>query len=148
MLHLREAHDGDSDVVVDIFQAARAAAMAYLPVVHTDAEDRVFFRGLADSGAMTVALEGERVVGFVVVDRSRVEHLYVAPDAWRRGAGSRLLDDVRSRHPDGLELWVFQRNHAAIAFYTARGFRIVERTDGADNEEREPDAMMVWRGAR
>ena len=42
-----------------------------------------------------------------------------------------------------LELWVFQRNTGAVAFYEAHGFAIVEATDG-DNEEQEPDFRMTW----
>ena len=47
-----------------------------------------------------------------------------------------------------LRLWVFQKNTAALAFYRARGFREVERTDGSRNEEREPDVLLAWSRAR
>jgi hypothetical protein len=43
-----------------------------------------------------------------------------------------------------LRLWAFHRNAQALRFYAARGFRVVERTDGSRNEEREPDAMLEW----
>ena len=43
-----------------------------------------------------------------------------------------------------LELWVFQRNFGAIAFDEVHGFAIVASTDGADNEEHEPDHRMAW----
>jgi ribosomal protein S18 acetylase RimI-like enzyme len=43
-----------------------------------------------------------------------------------------------------LELWVFQRNAGAIAFYEAHGFTIVASTDGAGNDEHEPDHRMAW----
>ena len=32
----------------------------------------------------------------------------------------------------------------ALEFYAARGFTEVRRTDGATNEEREPDVLMAW----
>ena len=41
---------------------------------------------------------------------------------------------------------LFQRSRAAIDFYEKHGFTIAEATHGADNEEREPDARMVWPG--
>jgi hypothetical protein len=44
-----------------------------------------------------------------------------------------------------LRLWVFQKNTPAIRFYTCRGFRLVELSDGSGNEEREPDALYQWR---
>jgi hypothetical protein len=39
---------------------------------------------------------------------------------------------------------VFQRNIRARRFYESRGFHLVEETDGAANEEREPDARYRW----
>jgi hypothetical protein len=46
-----------------------------------------------------------------------------------------------------LQLWTFQRNSRARGFYEARGFNLIERTDGARNEEREPDALYLWTGS-
>lgn len=146
MAQLRAAHAGDADAVVGVFQAARADALAYLPILHSDAEDRAFFGGLVASGATTVAVDGEQVLGFAVVDGGRVEHLYVEPGEQRRGVGSLLLRRAQALYPGGLDLWVFQRSRAAIAFYEAHGFAIAGTTDGAANEEHEPDARMVWRG--
>jgi hypothetical protein len=44
-----------------------------------------------------------------------------------------------------LHLWTFQRNAQARRFYEARGFALVEETDGAGNEEKEPDALYLWK---
>jgi ribosomal protein S18 acetylase RimI-like enzyme len=140
---LRAAHAGDRDAIVDVFQSARAAALPHLPVLHLGAEDRDFFDGHIASGATTVAAEGERVLGFIVVGEGRVEHLYIEPGAQRTGLGSLLLCNAQALNPDGLDLWVFQRNRTAIAFYEAHGFTTVETGDGSNNEEREPDARMT-----
>ena len=43
-----------------------------------------------------------------------------------------------------LQLWAFQRNENALAFYKSQGFRLVKTTDGRDNEEHEPDALFAW----
>ncbi|HVF79474.1 MAG TPA: GNAT family N-acetyltransferase [Solirubrobacteraceae bacterium] len=142
--HLRSAQASDVGAIVDVFQSARAAALGFVPVLHTDAEDRDFFGGLITGGAATVAVEDRTVIGFIVLGAACVEHLYVAPVAWRRGIGSLLLRHAQALRPAGLDLWVFQRNRAAVAFYEAHGFQMAETTDGAGNEEREPDARMVW----
>ena len=44
-----------------------------------------------------------------------------------------------------LHLWTFQRNAQARRFYEARGFALVKETDGAANEEKEPDALYLWK---
>ena len=38
-----------------------------------------------------------------------------------------------------LQLWTFQVNDRARRFYERNGFTIAEMTDGAGNQEREPD---------
>jgi len=75
---------------------------------------------------------------------ARVAHLYVDPEHWRQAIGGALLRRAQAVRPRGLDLWVFQRNTVAIAFHERHGFRIAELTDGSGNEEREPDARMVW----
>jgi len=67
----------------------------------------------------------------------------VAPAAQGRGLGARLLGLAQARAAS-LELQVFQRNQPARAFYERHGFRLVGTTDGAGNEEREPDARYRW----
>ena len=61
-----------------------------------------------------------------------------------RGVGSSLLGRAKELRPQGLYLWVFQKNTGAIRFYERHGFRLVKLTDGAENMEREPDARYEW----
>ena len=64
------------------------------------------------------------------------------PTAQGRGVGTELLDVAKGVW-EQLELWTFQRKATAGRFYEARGFELVERTDGARNEEREPDVRYL-----
>ena len=146
-IELRPARPQDADRIAALFGAARDSALPYLPVLHSAEEDRAHFAGVVAAGATTVATQDARVVGFVVLAEGWVEHLYVDPPHWRRGIGGALLRHAQAARPGGLELWVFARNTPAIAFYERHGFRVVQRTDGAGNEERERDARMVWPGA-
>ena len=72
-------------------------------------------------------------------------HLYVHPNAHGAGAGAALLAKAKERRPDGFRFWVFQKNVAARRFYERHGCRVVELTDGRDNEANEPDARYEWR---
>ncbi len=83
-------------------------------------------------------------VGFAALDGGLLAHLYVRPDLQRRGVGSALLARVQTLRPDGFRLWVFQRNTDARRFYERRGLSLAKLTDGAGNEEREPDALYSW----
>jgi GNAT superfamily N-acetyltransferase len=73
-----------------------------------------------------------------------LERLYVEPDVQGQGIGTALLEQAKALRPGGLVLWVFQKNTGARRFYERHGFRLVKLTDGAENMEREPDALYQW----
>jgi GNAT superfamily N-acetyltransferase len=144
-VEIEPATRADADAVAGTFGAARNAAMPWLPILHSEAEDRRYFadKVIPDCEVLVVRREG-RPIAFIALKDDLVEHLYVRPEAQRAGIGSALLEAAKSRRPDGLRLWTFQRNHGARAFYAHHGFEEVELTDGSANEEREPDVLLAW----
>ena len=143
---LRRARPDDAPAVAEVFLAARADAMPYLPELHTDAEIRIWIRDVVLTGYEVVVAEaGDRLAGFAALDADMLAHLYVHPDLQRRGIGNALLARAKELRPGGFRLWVFQRNTGACSFYERRGLHLIELTDGAGNEEREPDALYEWR---
>ncbi|HEY7561757.1 MAG TPA: GNAT family N-acetyltransferase [Gaiellaceae bacterium] len=143
---VRRARPADAGAVADVHLAATRAAMPYLPELHTERETRDWVRDVVlDRDEVHVADAEGRVVGFVALAGSLLDHLNVEPDVQGRGIGSALLELAKELRPDGFDLWVFQRNAKARAFYERRGLRLVELTDGAGNDEREPDARYAWR---
>ena len=144
-MELRRAGPGDADAVADVLLAARAE-MPYLPRLHADDEVREWVRtGLVPTREVWVAELDGRPAGFLALADDQVDHLYVHPNVQDRGLGSALLARAKQRSPHGLQLWVFQRNKGARRFYERHGFVLVRETDGADNMEREPDALYEWR---
>ncbi|MBW4721888.1 GNAT family N-acetyltransferase [Saccharothrix obliqua] len=139
-ISIRRATRADAEAVTAVFLASRAAAMPYLPRLHSDAATAAWIRDvvLAHS-TVWVAVDGAEVVGFSALDGSELDHLYLHPDACRRGIGSRLLRIAVDAAPNALRLRVFQRNTAARAFYEHHGFVAVDHDDGTRNEENEPD---------
>ena len=76
---LRPARPADAPAITRIFQAARAHSLAYLPILHTDAEDHAFFARSVERGGVTVAESGGAVVAFLALDGEEIDHLYVDP---------------------------------------------------------------------
>ena len=145
---LRPARPTDAPEVAEIFLAAHAEAMPYLPKLHTDDEVRAWIRDVVLTGCEVVVVEvGGRLAGFAALDGDLLDHLYVDPDLQRRGIGDKLLARVKELRPDGFRLWVFQRNTDARHFYERRALRLVQQTGGEGNEEREPDALYEWRAS-
>ena len=135
----------DAEVLSTLHRRSRAAAMPWLPVVHDEASTRWWVEHvvLAEQDVVVAEVDGT-VVGFSAVAAGWLEHLYVAPEAQGRGAGSALLAAVLDRCGGSVDLRVFARNAAARAFYERRGFVLVGEGDGAGNEEGEADLTYRW----
>lgn len=144
MIALRPAEPGDADAIATIFETARTEHLGFLPVLHAREEDVAYFRRQIEGTDVTLAVDEAGPVGFIATEADVVSHLYVAPDRVGQGIGGRLLDHVMAG-AGMLELWCFQANMPARRFYEARGFRAVECTDGAGNEEKTPDIRYAWR---
>ncbi|MFI1220941.1 MULTISPECIES: GNAT family N-acetyltransferase [unclassified Streptomyces] len=150
-VRIRPATAGDAAAVTRVFLDSRAAAMPYLPRVHSDEDTLAWITHvvLPTSTAVWVAEETEEgggLLGFAALaGGDELDHLYLRPDALRRGIGSRLLAEVRGAAEEGLDLYVFQRNAAARAFYERHGFTAVAFDDGTRNEENEPDVRYRWK---
>jgi putative acetyltransferase len=143
---LRRAAPEDAPALTDIHVRARRECMSYLPENHTPQEILEWVREvLLTNEEVWVAERGGRVVGFLALSDDVLYHLYVYPELHGQGAGSELFARVQELRPEGFRLWVFQRNTQAREFYEHRGMRVVELTDGSENEEREPDALYEWK---
>ena len=99
---LRAAGPQDGDALAAVFGAARRSALAYLPQLHSAAEDRAHFAGEIAHGGTTVAVQDGRVVAFIALREARVAHLYVDPEHWRHAIGGALLP---ARRPSGRAAW-------------------------------------------
>lgn len=140
---IRRADAQEAEAVARLHRHVRSACLPFLPDLHTPDEDLQFFRGAVFVQCEVWVAEGGAIDGFVAFRAGWIDHLYVRPHCQNRGIGSALLAQAMQTYPL-LRLWTFQRNEAAIRFYRARGFREIERTDGARDEEREPDILFEW----
>jgi L-amino acid N-acyltransferase YncA len=141
---VRPARAADVEAVADAYVDAYAE-LTFLPTLHTDDETRSWIRSVVvPRHEVYVAEEDGQVVGFAALSSDMLMWIYVHPSAQGRGAGSALLAKAKELRPDGFRLWTFQRNEGARRFYERHGCRLVQLTDGAGNEEREPDALYAW----
>jgi GNAT superfamily N-acetyltransferase len=132
------------DMAARIHRAAFDQALPSLAGLHPPDEDRCFFRERV-FGACEVwgAFDGAGMTGLIAFREDWMDHLYVLPEAQGRGVGTELLR-IAQRAFASLQLWTFQCNAPARGFYRARGFVLVDETDGSRNEEKEPDALYCW----
>ena len=94
---------------------------------------------------VTVALEGERIVGFVAANAESVSQLFVRVGCHGRGIGSELLRRAMAASAGALWLYTFARNAQARRFYEARGFTAV--AFGFEPTWQLDDVRYEWRRA-
>jgi GNAT superfamily N-acetyltransferase len=140
----RRATLEDAGAIAEVLTAARAA-QAWFPRLHTAGETRHFVRErLLPEHETWVVEEDGRVVAYLAINGSLVDHLFVHPDFQGRGIGTARLEHSQRLLPDGFSLWTHEASEAC-GFYEARGLVAVERTDGATNMEKLPDVRYEWR---
>jgi GNAT superfamily N-acetyltransferase len=141
---LRRLELADMDQAAHVHRTAYDSALPWLAGLHTPGEDRWFFRErLFGTCEVWGAFNHAAMIGIIAFRAHWIDQLYVLPAAQGRGVGTGLLQVAQTAF-DRLQLWTFQRNGPARRFYEARGFALVRQTDGAGNEEKEPDALYLW----
>ena len=143
-MQLRRAREEDLPALARL-HGKSYGAMSYLPTLHTPEEDLGYYADLLARHEIWIADEGDRLVGFAVLSGDQLMQIHVDADSQNRGIGTALFRHATERRPDGFVLWTFQKNEGARRFYERLGCRIAQLTDGAGNEEREPDVQYEWR---
>lgn len=150
---LRDAVSTDAVSIASIYLLSRRTFFDYAPLAHSDPDVRQWIADtLIPGGGVRVALVGTTVTGFIATSYedkhkcSWIDQLYLHPDFTGRGIGTLLIEWAKqSLHPP-IRLYTFQQNSASRRFYERHGFRLVNLSDGTDNEERCPDALYEYPG--
>lgn len=95
---------------------------------------------------LTVALQGERIVGFVASNATSVSQLFVRVGCHGPGIGSELLRRATVASAGSLWLYTFARNARARRFYEGHGFVAV--TFGFEPVWQLDDVRYEWRAAK
>ncbi|MFK0163106.1 GNAT family N-acetyltransferase [Rhizobium sp. NPDC090279] len=143
-ISLRKLDLADMPAAAAVHRASFNEQLPTLAGAHTPEEDVGFWSAVVFKDCQIWGAEADgRLVGVIAFLEDWIDQLYVLPEVQGRGIGSRLLDVAKSAYPV-LSLWTFQRNEPARRFYLKHGFFVVDESDGAGNEEREPDVLYRW----
>jgi GNAT superfamily N-acetyltransferase len=144
---VRQATASDAEEITTVWLRSRWASIPSIPEpVHSDEEVRRWVSDvLLRSGGTWVVENDIGVIGMMSLREGWIDQLYVDPEHFGLGTGTRLLVQAKRLYPGGLDLWTFQSNGRARRFYEVHGFRPVEETLG-DNEEGAPDVRYHWDG--
>jgi putative acetyltransferase len=140
---LRFIMPSDAPDVAPISRAARFEAIPNYPDLHTTEEDLAFYTNeIATSQGFVAENENGEVVGFILWRDDFINHLYLKIDWQGQGIGSALLmGALQNMDSETVNLWTFQSNVKAVAFYKKHGFSVIKESAG-QNEEGLPDFLF------
>lgn len=144
---IREFNASDEERVADIWLKAGLDEYTYLPQFQALDEAkalRVFHKIIALKSDIWLAGDEGIIKGFVALQGSYIDRLYVDPVYQRQGIGTALLLYAREKHPEGLELSTHQQNSRACSFYEKHGFKAVKYGISPPPES-VPDVEYHWR---
>ena len=130
---IREGRPEDREALVTIWLRSVRATHAFLSDSDIQALlPEVRDRALPALELWVLCVEDGEPAGFMGLAGASVEALFLAPEFSRRGGGRLLIEHAR-RLKGRLSVDVNEQNPAAVRFYEACGFRIVDRspTDAA-----------------
>jgi putative acetyltransferase len=127
-MKLRRGITADVPRALEIWRAAVDSTHGFL-----SAEDRaeidllVVGQFLPNAELWLATDDADRPMGFLVMDGSKIDALFVDPAVHGRGYGTFLLDHALSLAPDAT-VDASEQASNALPFYLARGFRVVGRS--------------------
>ena len=146
---LRAATGADAIEVAGVYLDSRKTFLPFAPLAHSDAEVCDWIAGkLIPSGRVLVAEDQSRIVGMMATSIGReaswIDQLYLSPGAVGEGLGTRMLEVALGSLTPPIRLYTFQQNTGARRFYERHGFRVVQMSDGMENEEKCPDVLYEF----
>lgn len=142
---VRRGTPADVPRVIEIWRDAVDATHGFLTPEH-----RVEIDAMVEDWLPTVELwlveDGERPVGFLVMDHEMIDALFVDPAVHGHGFGTQLLDQALKLAPDAI-VDASEQASNALPFYEARGFVRTGRTATDSQGRPYPLIQLKYVGA-
>ncbi|WP_241300062.1 acetyltransferase [Burkholderia stabilis] len=146
MIGIRKSTQADGARVLDIWRSAVDATHHFLSDADRRAIESDVMSFLPDAPLDLAVDESDRPIGFMLLDGSHMEALFIDPAHHGAGVGRLLVEAALSRHPD-LSTDVNEQNEAAAGFYERLGFERCGRS-ALDGQGRPyPLIHLRYRGA-
>ncbi|KKW91044.1 MULTISPECIES: acetyltransferase [Sphingobium] len=128
MSSIRPARAADGARLLDIWRKAVDATHDFLAPADRSAIDAEVAAFLPQAPAWLATDPDDRAIGFMLIDGTHMDALFIDPDWHGQGVGRRLVEHALSLHPT-LTTDVNEQNRRAMAFYEAMNFARTGRSD-------------------
>ena len=138
---LRKMKTDDLDPVVQIWLESNRQAHSFIEADYWEKNKEEVRKMLPHSLIKIAEIEGN-IVGFIGMNETKIEGLFVNSNFQSRGIGHSLIEWAKTRN-EVLTLNVYQKNQRALKFYLKEGFVIREQL--IDEETGEIEFLMQWK---
>jgi putative acetyltransferase len=118
---LRPSRASDGDAVVDLWRRAVDATHDFLSAEDRRAIDAEVAGFLPQAPLLLAVDADDRPQGFMLIDGSHMEALFIDPEVHGQGIGRQLVEHALARHST-LTTDVNAQNAQALGFYLRMGF--------------------------
>lgn len=136
---VRLMKNDDIDAVLNIWKSENIRAHSFIPKEYWE-RSFDFVKGALPKAEVYVYEENGRISGFIGLDGSYIEGIFVDSENHGKGIGTALLNRAKEIR-GALILSVYRKNANAVRFYENRGFFIVN--EGIDEVTGETEFEMV-----
>jgi ribosomal protein S18 acetylase RimI-like enzyme len=144
---IREFNSSDEARTAEIWLKSGLEEYTYLPQFQALNEEKafkVFHKIITLENDIWVEENESCIQGFIALQGSYIDRLYIHPESQRQGVGTALIQFAKERNPAGLELRTHQQNKRACDFYEKLGFKAV-KYGISPAPELVPDVEYHWR---
>lgn len=143
---IRKFEPADTISTAQVWYRSGKNEYTYLPMFQALDEDEALtvFKSLILQHCEIWVYESQsEICGFLAMQDSYIDRLYVDPTQQRKGVGVALLKHAMQLSPDGLQLHTHQQNHRARKFYEKYGF-VAVKFGLSPAPESVPDVEYHW----
>ena len=145
---IRKLTDSDVDEAAIVWLTSGHDEYSYLPAFQRLDETsalRVFKAQIQDKSDLSVFDDNGILKGFIAIQGSSIDRLYVRPEYQRQGVSSALLQWAKNNAQGELTLFTHQENTRARSFYEKHKF-VAVKFGLSPAPELVPDVEYKWYG--
>ncbi len=138
---IRKFKQNDTDAVMQIWKNENIKAHSFILRDYWNNNFEYVKTALSEA-EIYIFDENSEILGFIGLNGSYVEGIFVNSGSQHKGIGTALLNKAKEMHSE-LTLSVYEKNIKARLFYEKNGFEII--SCGTDRETDEKEFRMMWK---
>lgn len=138
---IREFKSTDLDIVMAIWLDENIKAHSFISPQYWQ-KNYDYVKSVLPGAEIYVFADDENVTGFIGLNGSYIEGIFVKSDSQHKGIGTDLINCAKQKYNE-LTLSVYCKNAKAVGFYIKKGFKITEKSIYKSTNEEE--YTMTWK---